>query len=159
MVRKRLWPPSSSFCSDCRSWLTRPIGTKAENDFTPASRVSMARERTAIPRIDEVTDLGDFEGKLLERRGDHASEEEDDDDLQHHRDQPEDGEADVVGLEGAGEVCEGRDDEKLPLLAEVRRQGRQAGKVVLAAMGESERAFAAARAGAEGDGRQLVVER
>ena len=56
MVRKRLWPPSSSFCSDCRSCVTRPIGTKAENDLTAASSVSIALDSTEISWIGELTD-------------------------------------------------------------------------------------------------------
>ena len=55
MVRKRLWPPSSSFCSDCSSWVTRPTGTKAANDFTAASSVSIARDSTQISRTGEYT--------------------------------------------------------------------------------------------------------
>ena len=36
--------------------MTRPTGTKAENDFTATSSVSMAFDRTEISRIGEVTD-------------------------------------------------------------------------------------------------------
>ena len=106
MVRKRLWPPSSSFCSDCSSCLTRPTGTKAANDFTATSSVSMAFDRTEISRIGErdgrqllraeLLDLADLEGESLERGGDHAGEEVDDHDLQGDREQAEDQQAFVV---------------------------------------------------------------
>ena len=55
MVRKRLWPPSSSFWSECRSSFTSPVGTKAENDLTATSSVSIALDSTAISRIAEFT--------------------------------------------------------------------------------------------------------
>ena len=36
--------------------MTRPTGTKAENDFTATSSVSMAFDSTEISRIGELTD-------------------------------------------------------------------------------------------------------
>ena len=100
MVRKRLWPPSSSFCSDCRSWRDQADRHEGgERLHRGIQRVDRLATAPTISRIGELhrrqllgaqlLDLGDLEGEPLERCGDHAGEEIDDDDLQRDRDQAE----------------------------------------------------------------------
>src|SRR6266566_1913171 len=84
----------------------------------------------------ELLDLGDLESELLEWRRDDGRQKIDDEDLQRDRNQPEEQQAIVVLLQRAGEVAQRRNDEKLPSLAELRRQCGNTRDVLLAGMGK-----------------------
>ncbi len=168
MVRKRLCPPSSSFCSDCRSWVDQTdrheggerLHGGVQRIDGPRQHPDLADRRGHRGQLlgAKFLDLAHLEGELLERRGDHAGKEIDDQDLQHRGHQAEDQQPVVVGLGPAGEIGERRDDEELPVLAELGRQRRQAGEKFLAVMGEGIQALLLARPGAVGERRQLVVQ-
>ena len=172
MVRKRLWPPSSSFCSDCRSCVTRPTGTKAANDFTATSSVSIALRqhrdladrraaRTAAARCRSSWILPTLSGQPFERRRDHAGQEIDDDDLPA-----------PIAIRPKIDQAAGCCDSKAPvksasgvMMKSCHFLPKSAGRVdrlatySLPPRVKVEHALAVARTRAEGDRRQLVVER